>query len=1357
MKLLKMNSSRKLMVIFFIFFIFGFARNGFSTLSDNAGGQPSVRPLDLTKYPTSEEITAAGQLGGPIYPTHEIQDKSRREVINLSFGKAIQEWNRHEYVTAVQLFQEHIQEFPDSPWVSEAILHIGCDAHYNGRYNEAEESFKWIIEENKDKDYDGARRLLNKARLRLGVLSVEQYKFSEAKELFHELKREGSDWRERTYAAHWIQRLSRYSANELAMLNCGTKALAYLLEKEGKKDEARKVMEQLPETSQGHSMKALSDIASRYGYSMAVLRVTLKELKKLPLPAIVHLGAKTPGRGGHYWILEKIKEDSVELHDPQSGRRFGQSLKAFAKEWSSRALVFSDKKDLPGIKLTEGDMKQFYGGCCGVPAPEDGNGDPGRNGGPDPKGDCPGPYGSPGWSVNIINLNLYVHDIPLWYRSTLGPSVEISLSYNSQSAIAYNEPFGNKWQFNYGSYLVVDTSGNVTVFMPDGRRDEYTKNYSGDYNHPYQVFNTLTKIGENHYELKFHNDTVYVYNIPSGTSSLQPFLVEIRDRQGQKLTFNYDTNVRLTTINDALGRTTNLTYNAQGLVTQVTDPFSRSAAFEYDADRNLTKITDMGGYWSTISYDADVYITSIENQKGKWLFYIEPADGIPNGSNDYPPPGGTMWQDYRITITNPLNDKEEYHYTGNLVYAWYVSPKHYVPYASSSVNNFRSAFKTVFHSTVISGRGEIGTIQDPEGVTVTFGYDPNGNRTSIKDANGNTTSIAYDTQGNITSITDPLSNLVQLNYDSNNNLTSLIDPAGNIYAYTYDPGNNIDLTKITDPKSGETTFTYYSYGKLKTLTDAKGQTTSFEYDSQWNLTKVISPGGTDIYAYDAVGRVESHTDPKSNTLHYTYDNLNRLLHITYPDSFIKEYAYDCCGFDSVTDRNGTVTFSHDDMHRISSVTDVYGNLISYAYDKNSNLFTLTYPDSKQVVYAYDNADRLINVTDWLNNVTSYVYDSVGALVGTILPDNSITMYEYDKAQRLTSFLDFASDASVNAVFKYTLDKLGNRTAINFYQPLNMVSPLQNTSYTYNSDNRLLTAGSTSYSYDNNGNLITKTQGGNVTNYSWDFNNMLAQVTVGGNTYGYKYDGLGNRIAKTVNSVETRYAVDPKGGLSKVLAETTATGSITSYYVYGLGLISKITPSGQAYYYHYDGIGSTIAITDSLGNTVNKYAYDAFGKVISQTETIPNPFKYVGRFGVMDDGNGLLYMRARYYDPEVGRFINKDPVRFIDGSNTYVYVENNPIRFIDPLGNDLLDVSLSCVAATLGTFFPEVGAAAAIPLAGLACAISTDAASIGLTLGGILNPVVGWASCVYEISRILKELRDEQRRINIETYGLEYYH
>lgn len=113
------------------------------------------------------------------------------------------------------------------------------------------------------------------------------------------------------------------------------------------------------------------------------------------------------------------------------------------------------------------------------------------------------------------------------------------------------------------------------------------------------------------------------------------------------------------------------------------------------------------------------------------------------------------------------------------------------------------------------------------------------------------------------------------------------------------------------------------------------------------------------------------------------------------------------------------------------------------------------------------------------------------------------------------------------------------------------------------------------------------------------------------------------------------------------------------------------PDGTAYYYHYDSRGSTIALTDAGQNVTDAYAYDPFGRSVNSTGATANPFRYVGRYGVMEEGNGLQFMRARYYDPEIGRFLSKDPIPpalgDIETINLYAYVKNNPIILIDPMG------------------------------------------------------------------------------------------
>jgi RHS repeat-associated protein len=116
----------------------------------------------------------------------------------------------------------------------------------------------------------------------------------------------------------------------------------------------------------------------------------------------------------------------------------------------------------------------------------------------------------------------------------------------------------------------------------------------------------------------------------------------------------------------------------------------------------------------------------------------------------------------------------------------------------------------------------------------------------------------------------------------------------------------------------------------------------------------------------------------------------------------------------------------------------------------------------------------------------------------------------------------------------------------------------------------------------------------------------------------------------------------------------------------------VTPSDQVYCYDFNAIGSTIAMTDSSQNMVNKYAYDPFGNVANQVEAVTQPFKFVGQFGVITEPNGFYYMRARYYDPSVGRFISEDPIGFGGGDvNLMVYVANNPGNFVDPQGSDVL--------------------------------------------------------------------------------------
>jgi RHS repeat-associated protein len=122
-------------------------------------------------------------------------------------------------------------------------------------------------------------------------------------------------------------------------------------------------------------------------------------------------------------------------------------------------------------------------------------------------------------------------------------------------------------------------------------------------------------------------------------------------------------------------------------------------------------------------------------------------------------------------------------------------------------------------------------------------------------------------------------------------------------------------------------------------------------------------------------------------------------------------------------------------------------------------------------------------------------------------------------------------------------------------------------------------------------------------------------------------------------------------LGNVAAQFDNKGNLVAHYTYGLGLVSQVTASGSAYYYDFNLQGSTIGITNASGAYVNQYSYGLFGQVATISAGIANPFTFVGQDGVSSDGNGLIYMRARYYDPSTGQYVSNDPLGVRAGDST----------------------------------------------------------------------------------------------------------
>jgi RHS repeat-associated protein len=716
-------------------------------------------------------------------------------------------------------------------------------------------------------------------------------------------------------------------------------------------------------------------------------------------------------------------------------------------------------------------------------------------------------------------------------------------------------------------------------------------------------------------------------------------LSKIKLPNGNSIENDYDVNRRLTTsassLNDVIKKQTNISVlssnTSSGKLTNSTiqtyDGSSwRNYTCQFNSNNNATQIIGNQGLSVSAAYGNaanPTLPTSVESNSNKTNIEYD-SKGNVKKITQHPLTGSgsritAMNYNSRndvIDITDPKGNVTYYDYdsNGNLI-------KVRAPESSTTDIN-------------VNSKGLPISITTPEGIVTEYEYNTYGNlwKTVIPSLKNLTSTINYDAASRVLNIKDFLNRQTSFIYDDNDNLLTKTDALNHSTSYAYDANDN--LITITDAKGGVTTLTYDNITDWLTSTSFGGATKSYQYNDDGSLKKFTKPDGTQLNSsYDNLGRI---TGDGVNA--YEYDSNHRLWKITKGG---KTLTYDYNGYSEVTG----VTYS-----------DFSNNTVNYAYDANGNITSITCSGNKTVNYTYDNLNRIKSVKDWNNNTITYNYKRDSRLESISYPNGMTATYAYDNAGRQTGKTVKRSDNSVIASYSFTLDNAGNIINENRTEPYNNITlASENVSYAYNSANRITNAGGTSFSFDANGNT---TRRGND-NYSYD---NLNKLTSGGG-YSFEYDGLGN----IRSNGSKRYMIDIMG-MGNVIAECSTSGTPTAYYIYGAGgLEARILPNGATEYYVSDYRGSVVAMVDvtTSANITHKYQYDEFGNITQKQEMDENAFRYVGKYGVMYFGDNLYYMRARFYDPSIGRFLSEDPIWSI---NLYPYADNNPIMGIDPEGN-----------------------------------------------------------------------------------------
>ena len=724
--------------------------------------------------------------------------------------------------------------------------------------------------------------------------------------------------------------------------------------------------------------------------------------------------------------------------------------------------------------------------------------------------------------------------------------------------------------------------------------------------------------------------------------------------------YTYDEAGDLLTSTDGNGHTTKYTYNGTGDRLSMADPDGEETKWTYDSDHDVLTTTQPDGETTTIKRDAHGN-PEVEERPA-------PESTVQETKFKYGAHGEVE------SITNPLKHTTKYEYDES---------------------------------------GDKSAEIDPAGDKRTWVYNEDSQETSTVSPRGHVegaeeskykTTTERDAHGWPLKVNDPLGHETKYTYDGDGNVETVTDAEGKVTTNTYNADNQ--LTKVREPDETVTETGYDGAGQVTSQTDGNKQTTTYVRNALEQITEVIDPlGRKTTKEYDAAGNLTAVKDALKRTTTYTYDPANRLTEVSYSDGKTHSVVYEYNGDGLMTkmvDGTGTTKYTYDQLDRLTEAKDGHGDVVDYEYNLGNQQTKITYPNGKAVTRAYDSEGRLESVTDWLEHTTKFSYDADSNLTTTTFPSGTSDedTYGYDRSDAVSE-IGMKKGAETLVSLAYTRDKdaritkavtkglPGEEEPTYEYDPSSRLTAGAGTSYKYDHGNNPEVVGADTYKYDIAHELekaeVTATKA-SVATYSYDEVGERTKLKpAAGPATTYEYDQAGNLIAVTrpeegeVKKLEDSYTYNGEGlRASQTISGTTSNFAWdtnetlpvvltdgTNSYIYGadgsaIEQISGTTPT----YLHHDQQGSTRLLTGSSGTATGSITFDAYGNKIGSTGTATTPLGYDGQY--TDADTGLIYLRARFYDPSSAQFVSSDPALAVS-LEPYTFALDDPVTDSDLTG------------------------------------------------------------------------------------------